>query len=153
MFKCQGHRSEKLNIWEEERGRANQGIGEQAGNGTVRLDIQANTGPPRTGTATIALHTVTVNQDGVCAVTLSPSAQSVPVGGGSAEVRVDASGGCAWTTANIPPWIHITDGASGNGGGRVQFTVDANTTGAPRNGAITVNGQVATVTQAGPDEQ
>jgi hypothetical protein len=127
------------------------GASSGSGTGTVQLGIQPNSGPPRTGTATIAGRTVTVNQDGVCSVTLTPSTQSIPVGGGSGEVRVDASGGCAWTAVSTA-WIRITDGGSGNGGGRVQFTVDANTTGAPRSGTITVNGQVSTVNQAGPDE-
>jgi hypothetical protein len=31
----------------------------------------------------------------------------------------------------------------------VQFSVDANATGAPRSGTITIGGQVSTVTQAG----
>ena len=52
------------------------------------------------------------------------------VGGGPGSVSVTASGGCAWMAVSNVPWITITGGASGSGAGNVQFTVDANATGA-----------------------
>jgi hypothetical protein len=123
-----------------------------SGNGTTQLDIQGNTGPARSGTATIAGRTVTVNQDSGCAISISPSTQPVPVGGGSGVVNVNGSGGCDWTAVSNVPWITITDGASGSGGGNVRFTVEPNATGAPRSGTMTIGGQVATVEQAGPEQ-
>ena len=60
-----------------------------------------------------------------------------------------ASGGCAWTAVSTVPWITVTKGGNGSGGGNVEFTVDANATGAARSGTITIGGQVFTVDQAG----
>jgi len=45
-------------------------------------------------------------------------------------------------------WIGVTSGASGTGAGPVQFSVEANATGAARSGTITIGGQVFTVNQA-----
>jgi hypothetical protein len=118
-----------------------------AGNGTVRLDIQANTGPPRSGTATIAGRTVTVNQDSGCTVALTPTSQSMPASGGSGSVAVNSSGGCEWRALSNVLWIKITSGTSGSGGGNVEFTVDANTDHDPRSGTLTIGGQVFTVNQ------
>ena len=122
-----------------------------AGNGTVRLDIQPNTGPVRSGTATIAGRTVTVNQDSGCSITLTPTSQSFSATGGSGAVAVGTSGGCTWTAVNNAPWIKITNGANGSGGGNVEFTVDPNTDHDARTGTIAVNGQVFTVNQDHPD--
>ena len=121
-----------------------------AGNGTVQLEIQANTGPARNGSVTIALKTVTVNQASGCTVVIAPTSQSMPVGGGSGSVTVTTADGCAWTAAsNHADWLKVTSAPSASGGGSVQFSVDANATGAPRSGTITIGGQVLTVTQAG----
>jgi hypothetical protein len=120
-----------------------------SGNGTVQLDVQANTSAARSGTVTIAGRTVTVNQDGGCAFTIAPSSQQVPVGGGTGSVSVTTAEGCAWTAVSNAPWITITAGANGAGPGTVQFTVDANATGAPRTGTMTVANQPFTVTQSG----
>ena len=120
-----------------------------SGSGTVQLDIQSNTGPARSGTATIADRTVSVNQDSGCTVSIAPSTQAVPVAGGPGSVTVTAGGGCAWTAVSSVPWVTVTNGASGSGGGTVEFTVDANATGAARSGTITIGGQVFTVEQAG----
>ena len=120
-----------------------------SGSGTVQLDIQSNTGPARSGTATIADRTVSVNQDTGCAVSIAPSTQAVPVAGGPGSVTVTAGGGCAWTAVSSVPWVTVTNGASGSGGGTVEFTVDANATGAARSATITIGGQVFTVEQAG----
>jgi hypothetical protein len=119
------------------------------GNGTSRLDVQANGGPARSGTATVAGRTVTVNQDTGCTFSLTPSAQPMVVGGGASSVMVNTSGGCSWTAVSNVPWITITAGANGTGGANVQFTVDANATGAARDGTMTIAGQTFTVSQAG----
>jgi hypothetical protein len=119
------------------------------GNGTSRLDVQANSGPARSGTATVAGRTVTVNQDSGCTFSLTPSSQPMVVGGGASNVMVNASGGCSWTALSNVPWITITAGASGTDGGTVQFTVDVNATGASRDGTMTIAGQTFTVSQAG----
>jgi hypothetical protein len=120
-----------------------------SGNGTVQLDVRANTGPARNGTATIAGRTVTVNQDSGCTFAIAPTSQAIPVAGGSGSVTVTAGAGCAWTAVSGVPWVTVTKGASGSGGETVEFAVEANATGAARAGAITIAGHTFTVEQAG----
>lgn len=119
------------------------------GNGSAQLDVQANTGAARSGTATVAGRTVTVNQDAGCTFSISPMSQPMAAAGGPSSVTVTAGGGCAWMAVSNAPWITITGGASGSGDGTVQFTVDANATGAPRDGTLTIAGQTFTLSQAG----
>jgi hypothetical protein len=115
----------------------------------VQLGIDANTGAARTGTATIAGRTVTVNQDGGCSFSIAPTSTPVVAAGGAGSIAVTAGDGCAWTAVSGAAWITVTSGASGAGNGTVQFTVDVNATGAARSGTITVAGQTFTVDQAG----
>lgn len=117
------------------------------GNGNVQLAVAANTGAPRTGTATIAGQTFTVNQAGGCTTTISPVEQTLPAGGGNGSFSVNAGEGCGWTAATTAGWIGITSGA-GTGQGTVQFTGQANA-GPARVGTITVSGQTFTVRQDG----
>ncbi len=119
------------------------------GNGTSQLDVQANTGPARNGTATVAGRTVTVNQDSGCTYSIAPTSQPVAVGGGPGTVTVTTGAGCTWAATSNATWIKITAGESGAGGGPVQFTVDPNATGAARDGTLTIAGQPFTVSQAG----
>jgi len=119
-----------------------------SGNATIPLDIQSNTGPARSGTATIAGHVVTVNQEN-CQITLTPTSQPASAASGTGMVGVTAPGGCEWTAVSGAAWITITSGASGSGNGTVQFTFEANTTGLPRSGTITIRGQQFTINQAG----
>ena len=120
------------------------------GNGNVQLEIQANGGPARSGTASVAGRTVTVNQESGCTVSIAPSTQPVIVGGGSGSITVTAPADCPWTaTSNNADWLTITAGASGSGPGTVQFNAVPNPSGALRTGTITIGNQTATVTQAG----
>ena len=120
-----------------------------SGNGSFQLDVQPNSGPPRTGTATVGGRTVTINQDSGCTYSIAPTAQGMVVAGGTGTVTVNASGGCTWTAVSNAPWITITAGLSGAGGGTVEFRVDANATGAARPGTLTIAGQTFTVNQDG----
>jgi hypothetical protein len=92
---------------------------------------------------------VTINQDSGCQISLNPPSQVAAVGSGSGSVAVTAGAGCAWTAVSGAAWIAVTAGASGSGNGTVQFTFEANTTGMPRSGTITIGGQQFTITQAG----
>jgi hypothetical protein len=67
--------------------------------------------------------------------------------GGASSVSVTAGTGCAWTAVSAAPWLVITDGASGSGAGAVQFTVEANATGAPRSGTLNIANVAFTLTQ------
>lgn len=118
-----------------------------SGSGVVQVTIEANSGPARMGNLTIAGRTVPVTQDSGCTYTLSAPGQSIAAAGGSSSVGVVAGAGCPWTAAAQVPWIAITEGASGAGTGAVQFTVQPNTTGAPRTGTIAVAGHTYTVNQ------
>lgn len=120
-----------------------------SGNGTVQLDVAANTGPARSGTVTIAGRIVAVNQETGCTFAIAPTTQAAAVGGGSGSIAVTAGAGCAWTAVSNASWLIVTSGGSGTGDGTVQFTVDPNATGAARSSTITVAGQTFTVHQAG----
>lgn len=119
-----------------------------SGNGTVRLDVEANTGAVRVGTVTAAGQTFTVTQESGCAVALSAPELTVAAEGGAAGVDVRAPAGCDWTAEAAQPWTTITGGATGTGDGRVAFTVAANT-GPQRTGTIAIGGEVLTIRQAG----
>ena len=125
------------------------GASSGSGNATIGLGISPNTGPARTGTATIAGQTVTVNQDSGCTVAIAPSSQNVGRTGGGGMIHVTAGPGCGWTASAGVPWITFQGVPSGTGNGTVQFGVEPNPTPAPRTGTITIAGQVFTVNQAG----
>ena len=120
-----------------------------SGNAAVRLDIQANTEPARSGTATIAGKTVTVNQESGCTISIAPPSTPMVVGGGSGSVTVTAGTGCTWTAVSGAAWITFPGPSTGSGSGTLMFNVDANTTGVTRSGSITIGSQVFTVNQSG----
>jgi hypothetical protein len=117
-----------------------------SGNGTVGFTAAANTGPARTGTITAAGQTFTITQNAGCTYSIAPLDQTVPSAGGAGSFAVTAAAGCAWTSTSNAPWISITAGAAGTGGGTVQFTAAANT-GVARSGTISAAGQTFTVNQ------
>jgi Viral BACON domain/Putative binding domain, N-terminal len=119
------------------------------GNGGIIYVVDANTSTsPRSGTLTIAGRTFTVNQDGACSYSLSPTSQSVPVGGGGGTTTVTAGAGCNWTATSNASWITVTSGASGSGNGMVGFSAAANSGSQARSGQLTVGGVTFTVNQA-----
>jgi hypothetical protein len=117
------------------------------GPGTVKLDIAANTGAARSGTATIAAQTFTVTQAAApCGYSLSPATLDLAPAGGEGRTNVSAGVGCAWTATSNATWITVTGGSSGTGNGVVVFNAAENQ-GAARSGTITIGGQTLTVTQ------
>ena len=121
--------------------------GAGTGLGTVQLNVAANSGAARTGTATIAAQTFTVTQAAApCGFALSPAAVDIVAAGGEGRTNVSAGAGCAWSAVSNAPWITITDGSSGTGNGVVVFNAALNS-GAARSGTITIGGQTLTVTQ------
>ncbi|MGC2238939.1 MAG: BACON domain-containing carbohydrate-binding protein [Pyrinomonadaceae bacterium] len=82
-----------------------------------------------------------------CSYSLSSNGQPISAAGGTGSFTVNAAPGCAWTAESNDSWISITGGASGNGSGTVQFSVQPNN-GAERVGTITAAGQTFTITQA-----
>ena len=121
-----------------------------SGNGTVTLNVAANTGAARTGTVTIGGQLFTVNQAAAqtCTVSINPTSQSVPAGGATGiSVSVTAPAGCPRPATSNDSWITVASGATGTGNGTVTLNVAANT-GAARTGTVTIGGQTFTVTQA-----
>jgi hypothetical protein len=122
------------------------------GNGTVTLNVAANTGGARTGTVTIGGQTFTVNQaaaGAACSYSIDPTSQTVGSDSGAGlPVTVTAGAGCAWTATVTPGvnWLQITSGSSGTGNGTVNFTF-SNFGGSSRTGTMTIAGQTVTVTQ------
>jgi hypothetical protein len=121
--------------------------GSGTGDGHTELSVSANNGPARSAGVTVAGRTVTVAQDSGCTYALSSPSWPSPAGGGNSTVNVSAGPGCTWTAASGASWIAITAGTSGSSDGAVQFTVEANTTGAPRAGTIAIAGLTFTVNQ------
>jgi hypothetical protein len=62
-------------------------------------------------------------------------------------VSIDCNIPCTWTAEPTVSWIRIVSGSPGAGYDRFTYEVLANTTGAPRSGAIRVMGQVLSITQ------
>jgi hypothetical protein len=117
------------------------------GAGTVKLNVAANTGTARTGTATIAAQTFTVTQAAApCGFAIAPSSLDVPAAGADRSTNVTAGTGCAWSAVSNVSWITITTPSSGTGNGVVGIHVSANG-GAARSGTVTIGGQTLTVTQ------
>jgi hypothetical protein len=112
----------------------------------VQIDVQANTGGPRSGTVVIAGQAFTVLQDTGCSFVLSPETVAAPAAGGGARVEVVAAASCAWTALSNAGWIGITGSAGGSGNGTFDLLVAANT-GPARSGTVTVAARTVTVTQ------
>ena len=123
--------------------------GERQWLGRVRATTNASTSQ-RTGTLTIGGQTFTVTQAAAaCTYAISPTSQSVLVGGGTGSTAVTAPAGCAWTgVSNDTSWLTVTSGASGSGNGTVAFSATANAS-SQRSGTLTIGGQTFTVSQNG----
>ncbi len=84
-----------------------------------------------------------------CNYSLSPTSQSLPLGGGNGSVNVNTVGSnCIWGATSTVGWITINSGSSGTGNGTVNFSVAANS-GFARNGVLRIAEQNATVSQPG----
>jgi hypothetical protein len=96
------------------------------------------------GTSASSSTRVTVQQAGAtCVYTVSPPSSTWGSGGGRAGVSVDARpGSCQWTAGADQSWMTILSGASGTGGGLLEFAVSALPAGttSTRTGTVTVRG-------------
>jgi hypothetical protein len=82
-----------------------------------------------------------------CTYSLSARSFSVPAGGGSYSVDVNAGTSCAWVVTTPASWITLWTSSSA-GGGSVPFGVQPNTLTTPRSGTIVVAGLTVTISQA-----
>ena len=127
------------------------------GNGSVTLNVAANTvSPPtteRTAQITVNGSSYSLTQFGTsCQFTLQPSALSITAAGGGGTVGVIASSpGCAWSASPNPlyPWISFSGSTSGTGSGSVNVVVAANTNAASQSGSVTIANQAFTVNESG----
>ena len=121
-----------------------------SGNGPVQLTIASNSGAQRVGTVTIAGHTFTVTQAAAgCTYSISPTAQTVSLLGGTFNAQITTQAWCTWTAASGDSWIQITSANTGVGNGSLTYTVPLVSTGLlfSRSGTITISGHVLTVNQ------
>ena len=120
-----------------------------SGLGQVQYTVAPNTTTTaRTGTLTVAGHTVTFTQAAnSCVYTVTPTSFTVPPNGNIFTLSVTSGTTCSWTATTTDTWITITAGSTGSGIGAVSFTVPATT--ASRAGALLVAGRTVTITQGG----
>jgi hypothetical protein len=123
-----------------------------SGSGSETLSFTTAPNAAQTGrsaTLTVGGQNLVVNQAGQsCAYTLQSTSANMPSPGGSSGVGVISAGSCTWTASTGTTWIHVTDGASGNGNGTVSYSVDDNIVASARSGTMTIAGQTFSVTQA-----
>jgi Putative binding domain, N-terminal/Viral BACON domain len=119
------------------------------GTGSVDVRISANpNGTTRSGDITVNGQSVQIGQGAAkCQFSIAPASQTLAAAGGPGTVAVTAPSGCTWTVTDVPGWITVTSGASGNGNGTVTFTVGVNPTGSPRTATLTIAGQPFPVIQ------
>jgi hypothetical protein len=124
-----------------------------SGSGSVQVVAASNgSTSSRSGTATIAGITFSVQQDGSapsCSYGISPTEASVPVTGDVVHVHVSTTSSCTWTATSHASWILVTGGASGTGSGTVDLTVPLTIGLSSRTGTVTIAGETFTVTQNG----
>jgi len=82
-----------------------------------------------------------------CTFSLSQSSQSINTTGGTGNVTVNTSNGCAWSATSSASWVVVVSGASGTGTGVVVFQVAANTTGQARSASLSIAGQTLVINQ------
>jgi hypothetical protein len=83
-----------------------------------------------------------------CTYSLAPTSRAFTSVGGKGTTAVTTQPSCAWTSGGTS-WMSITGGSSGTGNGTVSYMVSPNTAGSTRTAAITIGGQLFTVTQTG----
>ena len=117
-------------------------IASTTGTGPAQLGfaVAAHLGPARTGTFTLAGHTVAVRQASACSWSFVPPYHQFDANGGNGAILVLVTGPCTWTATTDAGWIQITAGSTGIGGGLVQFVASPNP-GAARTATLTIGGE------------
>ena len=144
---------------------ANLGKPDPGGDGYILVDFMSILGtPPATGVtleARVAAvgpsgrgestpsNTFTFDAPTTCSPSVTPTAVTGPAQGGTGTITVSVATGCTWQAATATAWLSITGGASGSGGGSVNYFMAANTSTSPRNGSLTIAGHTVGVTQDG----
>ncbi len=121
------------------------------GSGSVILAIGPNAGSVRTGTATVAGKTVTIQQEASrtsCTYDIKPTYYDAGRGPDDIRVSVTAPSGCAWTATSPAGWVTVVAGGSGSGDGTVRLLVQAND-GPERRTDLTIAGSTFRLRQYG----
>ena len=122
--------------------------GSGSGAGSTSFTVAPSTSTAqRTGSLTIAGRQFTVTQSAnTCTYTLTPASRTLTGAGGSGTITVGTSSGCAWAASTNQSWITVS--GNGTASGSASYTVQPNTTGANRTGAISLGTQVFAVIQS-----
>ncbi len=75
-----------------------------------------------------------------CAFTITPTGQGFPITGGTGSFTVNMPPGCPWSASTNSSFINITSGASGEGVGTINFTVQPNMIGGRTGSIVVTNG-------------
>lgn len=120
------------------------------GNGTVRYQVAANSGPARSATLLIgnAAHVV-MQAPANCSYSLTGPAALLANTVGTYTVTVSTQPGCAWQAVSESAWLLLPSTRSGNGPGSFAFTASANPGSTPRPGTLAVAGQSLRYLQRG----
>ena len=123
------------------------------GNGVVNYSADpSRTLKIRTGTLTLAGHTLKVTQAGVptCQLSMSPKFDSIGVAGASARVATVTANAteCPWIATTTASWIALSGARNGTGDGSIEYTVFYNS-GLKRRGSILIGNESLDITQSG----
>jgi hypothetical protein len=124
------------------------------GAGSVMLAYEANSGPARSASVTIAGTTFTLSQQAgslpaVCTFTVQPLRfDDVTATASTLDVNITTAAQCLWSASSNATWITVASGNSGTGNGVVRLSILQNS-GNSRSGTVTVAGQTVTVNQVG----
>lgn len=137
------------------------------GPGAVVVNVAANPGAERAGTAVIAGQSISIAQaaraadpppppppppqppPSQCAFELSPDTQEFSATGGLGSASLTTGGGCAWTASSSASWLVISSGVSGTGPVQIRYAVAPNLSTSSREATIAVGGAVHRVRQSG----
>ena len=92
---------------------------------------------------------VTAPSSDKCQISATPAPGAFTAAGGSGTLSVTAARDCSWSVAANVAWVSVGGDRSGQGNATIAFTVAANPTPAPRNGALMVAGASVELDQAG----
>jgi len=125
-------------------------LDKDGGNGSdhLKATVAANTGPARTGTATIAGRALTIHQAAAapCSYRVSPLEMKIDYDRPSSRIEVRTADHCSWVAVSNAAWIFVVSNASGTGDADVTIGFAEND-GPQRTGTVTLAGQIVTVIQ------
>ncbi len=84
------------------------------------------------------------------AITPAATTVTVPASAGTYTLLATGTTGCSWVVKSLVPWVGVAVSAASSASPNTSYTVQANTTGQPRAGVITVDGQSVAINQLAP---